>query len=315
MRDWVRLAFAEGLTKSVCPRMQFEAGEAGETREVELEPGDIIGRMSTCALRLDDPRISEAHALVSRRREGLVLLALRGRLSVDGKPRTRVALEVGKRVVLASFMSVSVTARSSAEQHLGVVSADPRLPVVPLARVVTLYDDGRAPVGYFDPEGAAHVLGGVRGPRLRRAGVPDVALQPDSALIGACRLVAIAPVTPLALSTADRGQHDLALRIVVRFDSVQITTDAGTSMTLDGIAARVVTELAEIKAPVAWTELARLLWKAPPDAAMRHRWDQLMLRIRQKLREAGVRSDLVRPNRNGLVELVLGPDDRLQIKT
>ncbi len=299
MRDWVRLS--------------FEAGE-GEVREVVLEPGDMVGRMATCALRLDDPRISEAHALVSRRREGLVLLALRGRLSVDGKPRTRVALEVGKRIVLASFLSVTVVARSCAEQHLGVATTT-GTPVIPLARVVTVYDDGRTPVGYFDPDGAAHVLGGVNGPRLRRAGQPDLALEPDQALPGGVRLIAIEPATPQAASTADRGQHDLALRIVVRFDSVQITTEAGSSMTLDGIAARVVSELAEIKAPVAWTELARLLWKAPPDAAMRHRWDQLMLRIRQKLREAGVRSDLVRPNRNGLVELVLGPDDRLQVKT
>ena len=292
-------------------RLSFEAGE-GEVREVVLEPGDMVGRMATCALRLDDPRISEAHALVSRRREGLVLLALRGRLSVDGKPRTRVALEVGKRIVLASFLSVTVVARSCAEQHLGVATG---AHLVPLARVITLYDDGRAPVGYFDPDGAAHVLGGVNGPRLRRAGLPDMALQPDQDLTGGCRLIAIAPAAPQAASTADRGQHDLALRIVVRFDSVQITTEAGSSMTLDGIAARVVSELAEIKAPVAWTELARILWKAPPDAAMRHRWDQLMLRIRQKLREAGVRSDLVRPNRNGLVELVLGPDDRLQVRT
>jgi hypothetical protein len=32
-------------------------------------------------------------------------------------------------------------------------------------------------------------------------------------------------------------------------------------------------------------------------------------RLRQKLRAAGVRSDLVHATGNGLIELVLGPDD------
>ena len=61
----------------------------------ELRPGDIIGRMRGAALCLDDPRISEAHALVSLRGSTLRLLALRGRMSVDGKPRSDAVLEPG----------------------------------------------------------------------------------------------------------------------------------------------------------------------------------------------------------------------------
>lgn len=302
MRDVVRVALESGA-------------------EIELEPGDIIGRMPGCALRIDDVRISEAHAMVSRRREGMVLLALRGRVSVDGKPRTRIALTTGARLVLAAFYPLKVISAQLSERRYAVMARAEGVesPPVPLSRVVSVFaEGGRAPVSYFDPDAAAHVLGGREGPRLRRAGEPDVTLGPDAAFAIGTRqfkLVELDGGRPGTASTADRGQLDLALRITVRFDTVQIASESGTSVNFDGIAARVFTELAEIKAPVAWSELARILWNNPADSATRHRWDQLMLRVRQKLREAGIRSDLIRPNRNGLVELVLGPDDKLHVKT
>lgn len=257
---------------------------------------------------------------MSRRKDGLALLALRGRVSLDGKPKTRVALAVGTRVVLAGFCSLAVTALSLPARRLVLLGepAVPHGPHLPLGRVVTLYGDGRAPVGWLDPDGAAHILGGAHGPRLRRPGRPDLALVPDAPYImdglSGFRLLEVESATS-EVSTSDKGQFDQSLRIVVRFDTVHITTDAGKGTTLDGAAARVVTELAEIKAPVAWSELARILWSAPADAAIRHRWDQLLLRLRGKLREAGIRADLVRSNRGGLVELVLGPGDKLQVRT
>ena len=55
--------------------------DSGEVRQ--LVSGDIIGRIWGAALRLDDPQISEAHALVSMRGTALKLLALRGRFVVD----------------------------------------------------------------------------------------------------------------------------------------------------------------------------------------------------------------------------------------
>ena len=47
------------------------------------------------------------------------------------------------------------------------------------------------------------------------------------------------------------------------------------------------------------------------EAQLRQRWDQLLTRMRMKLREAGLRSDLIRSARPGLVELVLGPGDKV----
>jgi hypothetical protein len=54
--------------------------------ELELEPGDVIGRSWKAALWLQDPRVSECHAAVSLRDGGLRLIALRGRFSLGKGP-------------------------------------------------------------------------------------------------------------------------------------------------------------------------------------------------------------------------------------
>ncbi len=291
--------------------LQLESGEV-----IVLEPGDLIGRASACGLRIADRRISEAHAMISLRREGLTLLALRGRISHDGKPKTRVKLEVGTRVILAGYYPLAVVGQSVPETQL-CVSEDGAESArrVPLGRAITLYDEA-APTAFFDPDGLAHVLGGTAGPRLRRPGMPDAPLiAGDTFTVGArtYRLV-VTRNAAQQQSTIEHGQFDQTLHIVAKFDVVQITSDSGRSVNFDGIAARVISELAEIRAPVAWTELARILWNTTPDAAIRHRWDQVLVRIRSKLREAGIRGDLIRANRAGLVELLLGPGDKLQVR-
>jgi hypothetical protein len=291
----------------------------GSGELIELEPGDLIGRASGCVLRIPDRRISEAHAMVSRRREGLALVALRGRITRDGKPKSRVALEVGTRVVLSGFFPLVVSAMSVSMTRLGVLDerarGDDERPV-PLGRVVSLHAD-RPPIAYFDPDGLAHILGGRKGPRLRQPAEPDIPLQVGETFAVGDRTYRLVE-TRLAVesqSTIEPGQFEDALRIVAKFDVVQISSDSGRGLSLDGIAARLVSELAEIRAPVAWAELARVLWNAPADAATRHRWDQLLVRIRSKLRAAGIRGDLIRSNGSGLVELALGPGDKVKLVT
>lgn len=253
--------------------------------------------------------------MVSRRREGLALIALRGRVSSDGKPKTRVTLEPERRIILAGYYPLTVSAISAQGLHLSLVE-DGGAVRVPLDRVISLRETA-PPVAFFDPDAVAHVLGGRAGPRLRQPGRPDqaLALGLPFAVAGRTYRLVETSAAPFEHATSDRGQFEQGLRIVTRFDIAQITSDSGRSVNFDGLAARVISELAELKAPVAWTELARILWNTPADSATRHRWDQLLVRIRSKLREAGIRGDLVRSNRNGLVELVLGPNDKLQVRT
>ena len=74
----------------------------------ELGPGDIIGRLTTASLQVDDARVSEAHAMVSLRGGELRLLALRALFAVDGKPLRELTLAPGQRIELARDLSIEV---------------------------------------------------------------------------------------------------------------------------------------------------------------------------------------------------------------
>ena len=70
-------------------------------REVEVGSGDLIGRTSSAAAVIDDPRVAEAHAFVSPRHGALHLLSLRRLLVAGGKPMNHVVLRRGLVVVIA----------------------------------------------------------------------------------------------------------------------------------------------------------------------------------------------------------------------
>ena len=100
----------------VLVRLWTPAGEL-----CELSSGSIIGRLRSASLVVEDPRVSEAHALVSSRGDELRLLALRGRFLVDDTPRTEVALAPGQRVRLAEGLELRVVEVALPAAVLGVV--------------------------------------------------------------------------------------------------------------------------------------------------------------------------------------------------
>ena len=87
------------------PYVRFIQQGGGTT---DVGPGEFIGRSAAAHLRLDDPRVSEAHALVSLRGGAFRLLALRGRFAIDGHARSELDLEVGQQIELARGLSVEV---------------------------------------------------------------------------------------------------------------------------------------------------------------------------------------------------------------
>ncbi len=74
--------------------------------------------------------------------------------------------------------------------------------------------------------------------------------------------------------------------------------------------ARLLSELVAVDDPLSWTALTVELWPGEDDVALRRgRLDALLLRIRRRLRAAGLRADLVRTDGAGTVELVRYPND------
>lgn len=109
-----------------------------------------------------------------------------------------------------------------------------------------------------------------------------------------------------------RADEAVSLRIITSYDTVQIHRPKAEVFVLVGQLARVVSDLASVQQPLAWEELARPLWPHIDDRdALRRRWDGLLGRLRERLREGGIRPDLVASTRIGLVELVLREGDEI----
>lgn len=76
----------------------------------QVASGDLIGRLPSAAVFLDDKRVSEAHALVCLRGADLKILSLRSRLFVDGTATTEAPLEEGMVIEPAPGLELTVAA-------------------------------------------------------------------------------------------------------------------------------------------------------------------------------------------------------------
>lgn len=290
---------------------------ANDREGVVLHAGDIVGRVPSAALLLDDPRVSEAHAMLTMRRGRFVLLSLRRLLEVDGKPVRDVELRAGQRVGLSDdtalrvdsiFMprrALAVEARGLGTRRLG--------PVASLA-------GGKPPAVWarFEPRADAHVwsLAGTWRMRVGDGSVTTVATGDEVELSGTrFRFIEIDTAAAGIRSTQGAGGRLAPFRLVTFFDGIEIHREAHPVMTLGGIGARIVSELAAFGGPIPWNIVAREVWPdhaGSPERDLRHRWDAAVSRLRRKLDDAGVRSDLVQADRNGCFQLVLHAGDELE---
>lgn len=282
----------------------------------ELVHGDIIGRLWSAAMPLDDGRVSEAHAMVSLREEGLHLIALRGAFAVDGKPESDVALQAGMRIQLARGLFIEVADVTLPDEVLGLEG--PGFPRQSLPSVASLLREPavRLVAGYR--EGAvAHIWGTGDGWRVRvqRAPVQELTAGDDLDLGDGVVLRAVA--IPLRSAgqpmTRKAGGVDAPMSIVAQYDVVHLHRDGEPTLVLSGMLARTVSELVACGGPMPWAVLAGELWpRLQRSDVLRSRLDVNLSRLRRKLREAHVRTDLVRTDGTGLVELVLTPYDRVE---
>lgn len=277
-----------------------------------LVPGDLVGRMPSAALHLTDIRISEAHGLISLRGAQLKLLALRGRFVVDGKVETDVVLEEGLVVEPAPGLELTV------------------VEVVLPQAVLALEGDGlgrqvlRDPSSLFllprpalepkyVPDAAAHLWTVGADWRLQIKGHEAQALTAgDVFSIGSIHFRAVldqvAP-TGLADTRLDQGPQ-APLQLVTRYDTVHLHRQGEPTVSLDGLMARIVSELAAMNGSAPWEAVAAEVWPEEQDRnVLRRRWDVYLARLRRKLRQAGVRPSLVRANGRGAIELHLLPHD------
>jgi len=277
----------------------------------ELGHGDLIGRLESAALHLDDPRVSEAHAMVSLRGTALKLLALRGRFTVRGKPLAAVEVVSGLVVELARDLTLEVVDVTLPDRVLGLRVAGMEVRV--LAGVCSLFGGPKAELrAGFHADALAHVWARADGLQLRRPEGPDVTLRAgDRATIDGVpiEVVAMALEADGQYVTTARGAVAAPLEIVTRYASAHIFREDEPALVLTGISAHILSELVTFGVPVAWSTVAREVWPDEEPEAVRAKWDVNLGRLRKKLEDARIRGDLVYSDGRGNVELRLERGD------
>ncbi len=280
-----------------------------------LYVGDLIGRSASAAMLLDAPQISEAHAMVSLRRGRLLLLALRRRLAVEGRPAREVILEPGLRIALAHELEL-VVVEVRLPAHALQVGAPPRVPMRRLSSVASLYGEPRPRVvTRFEPLAPAHAWHTAGSWRARAGADETREIEAGSELeVDGVRFVfGEEPLGRGMRSTTRGGAIDAPLSIVSYFDTIEILQEGREAVVLSGVGARILTELGAMRAPVEWETVAREVWSAEPalgTATLRRRWDVALIRLRRRMVAAGLPSDLLRSDGNGMIHLVLQSHDR-----
>jgi len=283
----------------------------GELRA--LGHGDLIGRLWSAELQLNDGRVSEAHAMVSNRGRDLRLLALRGRFAVNGKTLSNLILRPGQIIAFASDLQLEVTRVEVPEAVLALQA--PRVAKQILNGVTSIYGGARPRlVSGWDSE-ASDVVWPTGDGWMRGRDNPSALLPGDTWEVNGVAFRAVEERTQGARPTAHELGFTKPLRLVARFDSVHLMRDEEPVLVISGQSARVISELVTMACPVEWETLAVQLWGDRPRDVLRRRWDMQTLRLRKKLRESSIREDLVRSDGSGLIELVLGPDDSVVDET
>lgn len=291
----------------------LSTGDAGGAR---VEPGDLVGRMRSAALRIDDPRISEAHAYVSLRDGVLTLLALRGGLAVGGRLVRQVPLSRGVSITLAKgdpAIVIDVEQVKHPARLLAIEGPGLSREVLSGRALSLMFDPEPLLVGGIQP-GAAAVFwtDGTGWVGRLSEGRPQPLETGQGLEIGkrTFRVTEVGVTEALVPNTELSGSIQEPLRIDGYFDSVHLHRKGRAPLVIAGAGGRLIYELGTIGQPVAWKEVADTLWPDHGDPArLRKRWDVLMVRLRKRLSDASIRPSLVQADGGGKVRLLLEPAD------
>lgn len=280
---------------------------------VALAPGSFVGRLNSAELRVPDPRVPEAAGLVSLRGRELYLLSLRNAILVDGVAEDDVLLAAGMKFSLAGVVTVEVTRVDLPERVLAL-----RLPGEVRELCAPVYSFVPAPEFDLVPglveDAAGRVWSTAEGWMLDVGAGPQALRIGQSFRVGEHAVeVTDAAVEELAVH-ATQGRSR-ALVITVRTTSAVVSSSGRSPLPIDGLPAELLTELALAGQPLSWEPLAQSLWGKREGNTLRMSWDRALRRLRERLREGGVRENLIRADGKGNFELFLMPGDRVVDET
>lgn len=271
-----------------------------------LTAGALLGRLPRADLRIDDARISEAHALLSLREGRLELLALRGELRCQGMRSARIRLVAGEVIELAEGLRLRVLEVDLPDEVLAVAGLGPE----PIPLTGTVYSVVRGTlVPRHVPDASARLWATNESWTLELPTGERRPVDVGAALPDGLTLVSV----PLSAGDAQETHigAQRAIRFACRYDSVHVSADGAPPLVLTGYPARILSDALTIQKPLFWEALATELWPEDADdrASLRAHWDKAMHTLRRKLRAVGLRTDVLRSDGKGLFEGLLLPGD------
>ena len=209
---------------SYIPYVRFRLGD-GTT--AQISPGGLIGRAASAELRIANPEVSEAHALISLRGHQLHMLSLRRWIILDGERCSAITLKPGQRIFLSQTVVLEVEAVELPD-HVFVLGCDDREVCTLSESVYSLMrgEDGIKVLPEHVQGAEAYLWGNAEGFTLRVGDAAPVEVEAGTEWkLGEHRLrITARPLGDGALSTRSIGQNDPPLTIVARYDTVYIHT-------------------------------------------------------------------------------------------
>ena len=276
--------------------------------------GDLIGRTPTAAVVIDDPRVSEAHAIISLRKGELHVLALRRMVIANGKPVEEAVLVPGLALTIVDEIVLTVDRVEAPRMVLAMTlpSGETQL----LSQVASITTNPPRLHGKLVPEARAVVWSTGEQWRVRVGDQTTEVHAGDDLTIDGQRFgFTLLPIGQASADSTDGAEVAAPLRLVAFYDSIQLYQRNRKVHTLGGTGARIISELVACGGPTRWEVVAREIWPDEIDTApLRHRWDVALGRLRARLRSAGVR-DLIHSDGSGQLALELYDGDVVEDKT
>ncbi|MEO0603222.1 MAG: hypothetical protein AAF211_17415 [Myxococcota bacterium] len=295
------------------PFLPWVLVEAEDGAEFHLVAGDLLGRSPRSAVPLQDPRVSEAHALVSLRTDGFVLLALRGAVWTGERWGSEVALERGRHVKLAEGVTFRVKDVQLPHALLALLglTEEPRVLNAPQW---SLFAHPLRAEPRFDSSADAWVWAsdGLWWRRLEAEEAAPLDIG-DRFTLGGRRIEAVGVQLDegrVSATVTERGRYP-ALDITIG-DELTTVRIAGREVRITGRPHDILRHTALLtrdRESVHWSEVAQRIWKANPTE---HNWYRNRTRLAATLREAGLPHE-IHEVLQGQVRLCLRDEDTLVV--
>ncbi len=281
------------------------------SQQHRLYSGSIIGRMAGAALHIDDPRVSEAHAMVSLRGKGLQLLALRGSLGDGSRWLREVNLRPPKAgqaeqvVQLTEDIQLRVLECILPDEILALTGLGPD-PIELTGAEASILDTPTRPlVAGYRPSALAWLWCSWGSWQIQ---VGDGTAAPLE--VGQCWQIGQREVTVISRPVTDAQTTRTVsaaklrppLKLRVGAEQTLIEVPGRRPVRITGNAGQIIRAAAQLtwgKDASHWRVVAGQIWSANPT---QENWYVNMRRLREKLVSVGIYKDLVRSD-EGMVRL------------